>query len=68
MGHIEIKLEEYLKVNGISKNKICQNCGLQRTQLNNYCKNKVCRVDLMILAKLCDYLDCSVSDILEYKK
>lgn len=68
MGHIEIKIEEYLKTNGVSKNKICQNCALQRTQLNNYCKNKVSRVDLSILAKLCDYLDCSVSDLIEYKK
>ncbi len=68
MGYIEIKLEDYLKANGISKNKICQNCGLQRTQLNNYCKNKVSRVDLTILAKLCNYLNCSVSDLIEYKK
>lgn len=68
MGRIEIKIEEYLNANGVSKNKICQNCGLQRTQLNNYCKNKVSRVDLTILAKLCDYLDCSVSDLIEYKK
>ncbi len=67
VSHIEIKLEEYLKTNGISKNKVCENCGLQRTQLNNYCKNKVSRVDLTILAKLCDYLGCSVSDLIEYK-
>ena len=68
MGHIEIKIEAYLRAHGVSKNKICQNCGLQRTQLNNYCKNKVSRVDLAILSKLCDYLDCSVSDLIEYKK
>lgn len=68
MGYIKIKIEEYLKVNGVSKNKICQNCGLQRTQLNNYCKNKVSRVDLNIIARLCEYLGCSVSDLLEYKK
>ena len=67
MGRVEIKLEAYLKAKGVSKNKVCQNCGLQRTQLNNYCKNKVSRVDLSILAKLCDYLGCSVSDLIEYK-
>ena len=28
----------------------------------------VSQVDLAILSKLCDYLDCSVSDLIEYKK
>lgn len=68
MGHIWIRLEDLLKEKNISKNKLCQNCALQRTQLNNYCKNKISRVDLTILAKLCEYLHCSIEDILEYKE
>ncbi|MDO4326149.1 MAG: helix-turn-helix transcriptional regulator [bacterium] len=68
MGHIEIKLEELLKVRGISKNKICKHCDMQRTQLNKYCTNQMERVGLAILARLCEYIDCSVSDILEYKE
>ncbi len=68
MGYIEITLEQYLKDHNISKNKVCQNCGLQRTQLNNYCKGNVSRVDLAILAKLCHYLKCDVCDILKYKE
>lgn len=68
MGFISIELEELFKAKGISKNKVCQHCGLQRTQLNNYCKNKVSRVDLSILAKLCEYLECDVEDILTYKE
>ena len=68
MGSIEIKLEEFLKAKGISKNKVCKYCDLQRTQLNKYCHNEMERVDLAILARLCDYLDCNVEDLLEYKK
>ncbi|EGT5114340.1 XRE family transcriptional regulator, partial [Clostridioides difficile] len=49
------------------KNKVCEACKLQRTQLNNYCKNKVSRIDLTILAKLCDFLECSPNDILKLK-
>ncbi len=67
MGRIEIVLGTYLKDNGISKNKICKHCDMQRTQLNKYINNEMERVDLAILARLCDYLKCEVSDILEYR-
>ena len=66
MGYIKIKLAEYLEENGISKNSVCYNCQLQRTQLNKYCNEKMQRVDLQILAKLCEYLGCKIEDILEY--
>lgn len=62
---IYIDLENLLKEKKISKNKVCQYCGMQRTQLNNYCKNKVSRVDLSILAKLCDVIECTPNDILK---
>lgn len=62
---IYIDIEQILKEKGISKNQLCSNCNLQRTQLNNYCKNKVTRIDLHILARLCEYLDCTPNDILK---
>lgn len=40
---VYIDLENLLKEKNISKNKVCEACKLQRTQLNNYCKNKVSR-------------------------
>lgn len=68
MSHIEIKLDALLKARGISKNKICKYCDMQRTQLNKYCNNEIERFDLNILARLCEYIGCDVQDILEYKK
>lgn len=65
MKMVYIDLENLLKIRGISKNKVCENCRLQRTQLNNYCQNKVSRIDLNTLAKLCEYLDCTPNDILK---
>lgn len=64
---IHIRLDEIMKEKGVSKNKLCQNCKLERTQLNNYCKGKVKRFDLEILVRICEYLDCTVNDILELK-
>ena len=66
--HIEIDLERLLKEKHKSKNFVCEECGLQRTQFNNYCKNKVSRVDLTILAKMCACLDCTPNDILKIVK
>ena len=60
---VYIDLENLLKEKNISKNKVCEACKLQRTQL----KNKVSRIDLTILAKLCDFLECSPNDILKLK-
>ena len=39
---------------------------MERTQINNYCKNKVTRVDLDVLARICSVLHCSIGDLLEY--
>ena len=67
MSKLYIDLEAVLKEKNVSKNKLCINCNLQRTQLNNYCKNKIGRVDLTILAKVCEYLECTPNDILKFQ-
>lgn len=68
MSRIYIDLENLLKEKNISKNQLCINCNLQRTQLNNYCKNKVGRVDLNILSRLCEYMGCTPNDILKIEE
>ena len=66
MSKIYIDLENVLKEKNVSKNKLCINCSLQRTQLNNYCNNNVTRLDTDVLARLCTVLDCKIEDILEF--
>ena len=65
MSRVYIDLENLLKEKKISKNQLCLNCSLQRTQLNNYCKNKVGKVDLNVLERMCAYLKCTPGDILK---
>lgn len=67
-GRIVLTLEEYRLKRGISKNMIVLGAGVQRTQLQKYCQNKVARVDLGVLARLCDYLQCELSDIMHYEE
>lgn len=65
-GKIKIKLDELIKSKGISKNKLSQRSEMQRTQLNNYCKNEITRLDTDVLARLCTVLECRIEDILEF--
>ncbi len=68
MSKIIINIEAVLAEKGVSKTQLCYACRLQRTQLNNYCKNKVSRIDLNTLAKICDFLQCDVGEILRLEK
>ena len=65
-GKIIIKLDEMIKKSGISKNKLSHRAEMQRTQLNNYCNNKITRLDTDVLARICAVLECKIEDILEY--
>ena len=65
-GYIKINLEKMIKERGLSKNKFANFTQMQRTQLNNYCKGNMQRIDLTLLARMCDVLNCSVGDLLVY--
>lgn len=65
-GKVKINLDKIIKEKNISKNKLTQRTEMQRTQLNNYCKQNIQRIDLSILARLCYVLECDISDIIEY--
>ena len=65
-GHINIKLKELLEKKGLSKNKLSHRAEMQRTQINNYCNNKITRLDTDVLSRLCTVLECELSDLLEF--
>ena len=65
-GTIKIKLDELIKKSGISKNMLGHKAQMQRTQLNNYCKNQITRLDTDVLARICTALNCEIGDLLEF--
>ena len=67
-GQVVFKIDQVLEEKKISKNKLEKEANLQRTQLNSYCNNKVKRLDLATIAKICYVLGCEIEDIMEYVK
>lgn len=65
-GYIKIKLDQLLKTNKLSKNKLSHRAEMQRSQINHYCNEEITRLDTAVLARLCTALDCKIEDLLEF--
>lgn len=65
-GTVRLKLNDIMAENNISVNKLAFRAEMQRTQLKAYRDNKVQRIDLAVIARLCYALDCDIPDLVEY--
>ena len=65
-GSIKIHLAELIRKSGLTKGEVGRRALMERTQLNSYCNNKVSRIDLDVIARLCTAVDCKVEDLLEF--
>lgn len=67
-GYYLFKLEQILEDKHISKNKIMRDTNTDFKVLKRLWSGDVERIDITVLARICDYLDCDITDIFEYKK
>ena len=67
-GNIHFRINEILTERGISKNKICKDLDIPRTNFNKYCRDGVTRLDTGMLCKLCYYLNIDMGELIEYKR
>lgn len=65
-GIIRIKLDELLRKEGLSKNKLSHRAEMQRSQINHYCNNSISRLDIDVLARICTVFKCEIGDLLEF--
>lgn len=63
-GHLELRINELLKERDISKNRICKDLDIPRSNFNRYCSGNFQRIDANLICKLCTYLDCDISDLI----
>lgn len=66
-GKLEFNIDRILKEKGISKNKICKDLDIPRSNFNRYCRSNFQRIDANLVCKLCYYLDININDLISYK-
>lgn len=65
-GYLVFHIEELLKKQDISKNQICKDLDIPRSNFNRYCRNEFSRIDAGLVCKLCRYLQVEVGELITY--
>ena len=65
-GEYIFKLEAVLKKNNISINKLMRDTNTDFKVLKRMMTGELVRFDIFVVARLCDYLNCKITDIIEY--
>lgn len=67
-GYYLFKLKQILNNNNISINKLMRDTNTDFKVIKRLLTGDLLRIDIIVLARLCDYLKCDITDIIEYKK
>ena len=65
-GHYLFKLDDLLNKDNISKNKLMRDTNTDFKVLQRIIKGELVKIDTLVFARLCDYFDCELTDIIEY--
>lgn len=66
-GFYLFKLRNLLDDKNISINKIMKDTNTDFKVIKRIMSGDLVKIDIFVLARICDYLDCSIEDIIEYK-
>ena len=66
-GYYLFKLNSILDKENVTKNSIIEKRDIDFNSMQRLIKGDLTRIDLGIIAKLCNELNCSIEDIIEYK-
>ena len=67
-GRIELRLGEMLEKRGIKRGELARHIDTRFEVVDKWKNGEVAKLDLDVLARICYVLNCSVSDILEYRE
>lgn len=65
-GHYIFKLNSLLEEKGKTKNSIIVKKEIDFNSMQKLVTGNLTRIDLTIIAKICNELDCKLEDIIEY--
>ena len=63
---LHFNIERILKEKGISKNQICKDLDIPRSNFNRYCRDEFQRIDSFLICKLCYYLEIDIATLITY--
>lgn len=66
-GKYLFKLEDILNKKNISINKLMRDTNTDFKVIKRLMIGELVRFDIFVIARLCDYLNCTIEDIIEYK-
>lgn len=67
-GYYIFKLSEKLQEKNISINQLVTDTGTDFKVIKRYMNGDIVKMDIYVLDRLCNYFQCEVSDIIEYKR
>lgn len=63
---VKLTLDTLLKEKDITRYQLSKMTEIKYQIIDNYYKNRVVRYDSYILSKICEALDCDISDIIVF--
>lgn len=65
-GYFLFKLEQLIDNKHISINKLMRDTNTDFKVIKRILTGDLVRIDIFVIARLCDYLNCEITDIIEY--
>ncbi len=65
-GYYILKLSKLLKDNNVSINKLMRDTNTDFKVLKRIMTGNLVRIDIFVMARLCNYFNCKMDDIIEY--
>lgn len=65
---IKVILNDTLKKRGRTQYWLAKETGIAQSTLSNLCANKTSKIDFIVLQRICNALDCDITDIISVKE
>ena len=65
-GHYNFKLDDILKKKQISINQLMRDTNTDFKVLKRLMTGELVRIDIFVIARLCNYFNCEITDSVEY--
>lgn len=67
-GFYLFKLRNILENRSISINRLMKDTNTDFKVIKRLMTGELVKIDIFVLARICDYLDCNIEEIFEYKQ